>query len=445
MDSQKKICVLGLGYIGLPTASILASAGHKVVGVDTNLEVVKVLQNHGLHIHEPGLRELVGKVTSSGDLSFSPTPQLADTFILAVPTPMGRNRSADLQYVKSATRSILPYLREGNMVILESTVPPGTVERVVLPILSESGLDVGSDIFVAHSPERVLPGRILVELVENNRIVGGIDEESTRRAHDLYASFVEGKILCTDCTTAEMVKLIENTFRDINIAYANELAKICESIGINVWEAIELANYHPRVNVHKPGPGVGGHCIAIDPWFIVEVAPELAKLISLGRLTNDLMPTHVVRTVNTIVPPESKIAVLGLAFKGDVDDVRESPAICIVDKLEKQGYEVEVYDPYVKVFRGREIDDLQGAVENSDLVLVLTDHSDFKEVDVQSIADLVNTRRVFDTKNCLDREVWESARFIYYLLGDGKSRFSEFPVEQEAAIAIEVEVSPGES
>ena len=430
---EKQICVLGLGYIGLPTACILASVGHTVRGVDTNPEVVRILRSRGLHIYEPGFRELLELVTESGRLIFSSEPSTADVFVLAVPTPLNDDKSANLQYVKAATLSIVPYVRAGNLVILESTVPPGTLKNTVVPLLEKSGLSVGKELFVAHSPERVLPGRILHELVENSRIVGGIDEESTERARELYATFVKGQILCTDSTTAETVKLIENTYRDINIALANELAKICEALGINVWEAIELANYHPRVNVHRPGPGVGGHCIPIDPWFIVEAVSERAQLIRLGRSINDSMPDIVVDVVKTLVPRQGKIAVLGLAFKGNVDDIRESPAITVIDKLQEQGYATGIYDPYVKFFRGECISQIEPVLDGADLVLVLTDHAEFGKIDPNKIARRVNSKLVFDTRNCLNREAWEEAGFVYRLLGDGKSLEIVTSGQREAA------------
>lgn len=442
MTSLQKVCVLGQGYVGLPTAAVLASVGHTVVGVDTNEKIINMLRMNTLHVEEPGLQQLVHQAVSAGHLTFSTFPHRADVFVIAVPTPVNPNRSADLQYVESATRSLIPVLEAGNLVILESTVPPRTVEKVMLPILQETGLAMGSELLVAYSPERVLPGRVLAELVENSRVVGGISEESTKRAQELYASFVKGEILCTNVTTAEMVKLVENTYRDINIAYANELAKICEKIGINVWEAIELANYHPRVNVHRPGPGVGGHCIAVDPWFIVDVAPELARLVRLGRLTNDSMPDYVVAKTSSMVSPRSKIAILGVAFKGNVDDVRESPAVEVIRRLRECSYELGLYDPYVKRFEGSNTTDLRKAVTDAKLILVLTDHSKFRELNVVEISKLVAVKRVFDTRNCLHRVSWEAEGFEYVLMGDGSCRQRAATFAAEAAASTEDRVLP---
>ena len=293
---MKKICVLGLGYIGLPTAAVLATHGFSVVGVDVNAAVVGTINNGGIHIKEPGLNTLVQAAIKSGNLVVRTRPETADAFIIAVSTPL-KNREADLSYVKSAAESIVPYLERGNLVILESTVPPKTTEELLIPILEQTKLRAGEDFYLAHCPERVLPGNILKEIIENDRIIGGINPESAVKAKDLYSTFVSGIIYLTDATTAEMVKVIENTYRDVNIALANELSRICMKLGMNVWEVIELANKHPRVNLLSPGPGVGGHCLAVDPWFVVEKAPQVAKLIRLSRGINDEQPQFVVSMI----------------------------------------------------------------------------------------------------------------------------------------------------
>ncbi|MGD8865088.1 MAG: nucleotide sugar dehydrogenase, partial [Anaerolineales bacterium] len=266
------LCVLGLGYIGLPTASTFATHGVRVYGVDVDERVVALLQSGEIHIHEPGLRTLVQAAFGSGNLSVSDSPQPADAFIIAVPTPITEDKEADLSYVRQAAESIVPHLQEGNLVVLESTSPPRTTIDLLLPILERSGLKAGEGFYLVYSPERVLPGKILHELIENARVIGGIDNRSAQAARDLYSLFVRGQIHLTDATTAEMVKLMENTYRDVNIALANEFSRLGEHFGVDIWRAIELANLHPRVQILRPGPGVGGHCISVDPWFLVEAA-----------------------------------------------------------------------------------------------------------------------------------------------------------------------------
>ncbi|MBC8506598.1 MAG: nucleotide sugar dehydrogenase, partial [Chloroflexi bacterium] len=324
-----KICVLGMGYIGLPTASTFATHGVRVVGVDVNRQVVETLQNGGVHIHEPGLRTLFQAAYKSGNLTISPQPEESDAFIIAVPTPFKEGKKADLEFVVSASEAIVPYLKQGNLVVLESTSPPRTTIDVVAPILEKSGLKAGEDFHLAYSPERVLPGQILRELIDNARVIGGIDKASSDAGRDLYATFVRGEIICTTATTAEMVKLMENTYRDVNIAIANEFSRLAARFGVDVWEAIELANRHPRVEILNPGPGVGGHCISVDPWFFVEAAPDLTPLIATARNVNDAQPQVVVDMLQSALTDLSgkRIAVLGLAYKPDVDDLRESPAV----------------------------------------------------------------------------------------------------------------------
>ncbi len=345
-----KVCMLGLGYIGLPTACTLANAGVQVIGVDINAHVLDALRKGKLHIHEPGLHEISQQALSSGKLIISPTPEPADAFIIAVPTPFLENeqgeyhgmpyRKADMTAVASATHAILPHLRPGNLVVLESTSPPRTTVDLVKPILEQSGLQAGVDFHLAYSPERVLPGQILRELVENARVIGGMTPESAQAGGELYSIFVKGEIVLTDATTAEMVKLMENTYRDINIAIANEFLRLAEQFGVDVWQAISFANRHPRVKILSPGPGVGGHCISVDPWFFVEKSPEIARLIHTARLVNDAQPHHTAALVAQAlggILGGKRIAVLGLAFKPDVDDLRESPAIEVAQLLAKRG------------------------------------------------------------------------------------------------------------
>jgi UDP-N-acetyl-D-mannosaminuronic acid dehydrogenase len=324
-----KICVVGLGYIGLPTAAMFAASGNQVIGVDRNPKIVEALNQGKITIEEKGLDDLVLQVVNNGTLRGSLIPEEADAFIIAVPTPITIGKKSDMSYVISATESIVPYLKAGNVVVLESTSPVGTVDQQMVPILEKSGLQIGKELFLGHSPERVIPGQILQELINNSRIAGGINPASAEKIAEIYKTFVKGEIYLTDTRTAELCKLAENTYRDVNIAFANELAKICENLDINVWEAIKLCNKHPRVNIHQPGPGVGGHCIAVDPWFIVEKQPESAQIINLSRQTNDSMPSHVAARIQEILTGinNPRVTILGVTYKPNVDDMRESPIL----------------------------------------------------------------------------------------------------------------------
>ncbi|AEN87033.1 nucleotide sugar dehydrogenase [Priestia sp. Y58] len=421
----KKLCVVGLGYIGLPTAVMFANHGLYVHGVDVNEKAVELIKNKQLHIEENGLQERLESAVDNGHFTVGTTAEEADIFIIAVPSPINEDKTANLNYVREATKSIVPYVRKGNLVILESTVPPRTVEDVMLPVLKETGLELGSELFVSHSPERVIPGKVFEELVNNDRIVGGINEESSRLTVELYKTFVKGNIHVTDATTAEMVKVIENTYRDVNIAFANELAKISEKIGVNAWEAIKLANYHPRVNIHLPGPGVGGHCIAVDPWFLTELQPELAKIISLSRQTNDSMPEYTALKTKSLLDEKGiqhgRVAVLGLAFKGNIDDMRESPSTDVLHHLEKLGVDYTAFDPHIKENKiERQTQSLDEAVAHADVILILTDHNEFKELLPSAVENHMRTKVIFDTKNCIQRDQWKAAGFDVVLLGDSK-------------------------
>jgi UDP-N-acetyl-D-mannosaminuronic acid dehydrogenase len=354
----KKICVLGLGYIGLPTATTFSMHGLQVVGVDVNPDVLATLRKGELHIHEPGLHEALEAALLSGNLTVNERPLEADAFIIAVPTPFYEDKSgqyngqtyklADMRAVTSATEAIVPVLKKGNLVVLESTSPPRTTAELLVPILERSGLKAGVDFHLAYSPERVLPGRILHELIENARVIGGVTPESAAAGRDLYAIFVKGQIVITDATTAEMVKLMENTYRDVNIAIANEFSRLAERFGVDAWEAIKIASLHPRVKILNPGPGVGGHCISVDPWFFVESAPELSTLIFAARRVNDSQPQFALELVRKAIGvlDGKRIAALGLAFKPDVDDLRESPAAEVVRLLQKEGAIVTAFEPY---------------------------------------------------------------------------------------------------
>ena len=421
----KTICVLGLGYIGLPTASTFATSGLNVIGVDVNPDIIKKLQNGQIHIHEPGLRTLVQAALRSHNLKISPEATEADAFIIAVPTPFYGDKKADLSYVIAAAEAIVPHLRKGNLVVLESTSPPRTTNDILVPILEKSGLKAGSDFFVAYSPERVLPGQILRELIENARVIGGIDEISAEAGKDLYAIFVKGEIITTTATTAEMVKLMENTYRDINIAVANEFSRLADRFGVDVWEAIKIANLHPRVNILNPGPGVGGHCISVDPWFFVEAAPDITPLIHTARLVNDSQPDFVIHLLGQIIGDlkNKKIAALGLAYKPDVDDLRESPAVEVVKKLAASGAFISAYEPFKTSFQLdniRMVTNLEDAIRDSDLILLLVAHTQFKELDPVLIASKTEAQILLDTVGGWNMEGWNSAGFECHRLGSSE-------------------------
>lgn len=417
------ICVIGLGYIGLPTASMFATHGYKVHGVDVNQDLVSMINCGRSYIDEPGLNTLVRAAVFSKNLIAHNKPSSADAYIICVPTPLDPIKNVpNMNYVREAAESIVPYLKKESLVVLESTSPLGTTENLLVPILEKSGLKAGKDIFVAHCPERVLPGKILTEMVENDRIIGGINEESAKRIKNMYQSFVGGNIYLTDSKTAELCKLMENTYRDVNIALANELAIISEKLGINVWEAIKLANKHPRVNILSPGPGVGGHCIPIDPWFIVETAPEDAKLIRLSRNINDEMVIFVTGMIKEIIGNKGAVSIFGAAYKGNVDDARESPTLRLVELLSKAGCDIRVCDPHVQRFK-YELQDIESSVLDSDCIVLMSDHDEFKNLTLDEIRDLgkkMKQKHLIDTRNCLDHELWKSADFSVRILGNGK-------------------------
>lgn len=420
---MEKICVVGLGYIGLPTAVMFANHGYDVHGVDVNQKAVDMLSDGQIHIEEPFLQDYLNKALEKGTFSVSTKPAEADMFIIAVPSPIAEDKTANMDYIRAATESIVPFLKKGDLVVLESTVPPRTVLDVMMPILVKSNLEIGTELFVSHSPERVIPGKVFEELVKNDRIIGGINEESSKRTQVYYESFVKGEFILTDATTAEMVKVMENTYRDVNIAFANEIAKISDNVGVDAWEAIRLANHHPRVNIHLPGPGVGGHCIAVDPWFLVEKEQELSKIIHLSRTTNDGMPQYTADKIDDILKEvaDAKVAVFGLAFKGNIDDIRESPSMEVLEHLKAKNLRISSFDPHVKEnkapFQTQSYDE---AVEGADLIVILTDHKAFKEYDPKTLGGTMRHKAIFDTKNAISRETYEQAGFTVYRLGDGK-------------------------
>jgi UDP-N-acetyl-D-mannosaminuronic acid dehydrogenase len=414
-----KITVAGLGYIGLPTAAILAESGHEVVGYDVDRERVAALAAGEIPCVESGVHDLVRRVLQSGRLHPSPRPYPADAFIICVPTPTIEHR-ADLRAVESAFSAIAPLLAEGNLIVVESTVPPGSTLAIAERVLQPLGRDL-DDVHLAHCPERVLPGRIVEELYRNDRIVGGRRTIDAEIARSIYASFARGKIHLTDLVTAETVKVVENAYRAVNIAFANELAILAGTLGVDPWETIELANCHPRVNILAPGPGVGGHCIPVDPQFLAEADPFATELIQTARRVNERMPHVVVRQIREMVPARSgaKITLLGAAYKADVDDARETPSLVVERLLRESGYDVLVYDPLVSRYQGKLTADFAVAARGSDLLVLMTAHSAILELEPQAVAKLVRSRKLLDTRNALDASRWADNGFEVRLLGCG--------------------------
>jgi len=409
-----KVCVVGLGYIGLPTATLAAAVGHDVVGVDVNPDVVSSLNAGMPHIKEPGLSELLRDVVGQGRLRACRECVTADVFIVAVPTPITDRKTADLSYVECAARSVAPFLRSDSLFVIESTIPPGCTQRDIVPILELCGLRAGVDFHVAHCPERVIPGRVLHELVQNDRVIGGVNRESALAAKRFYSTFVEGDMLLTGLTEAELTKLAENAYRDVNIAFANELALVSEKLGVDVWEVIQMANRHPRVSVLSPGPGVGGHCIAVDPWFLVEACPNETGLMATARAVNDTRPEHVAAHIieethgHGIDRPV--VACLGLTYKANVDDLRGSPSLTVISKLVEAGCEVRVCDPYVNGQNPYRCLSVDQAVQGADALVLLVDHKEFVELDLARARSQMRNDIIIDTRGAWRRECRESPR-----------------------------------
>lgn len=389
---NKKICVIGLGYIGLPTAALLANRNFNVHGVDIVKTTVDTINRGEIHIVEPELDTFVKAAVNSGKLKADLNPSEADVFIIAVPTPFHKGFVPNIDYVLSATEAIVPFIKDGNLIILESTSPIGTTDKIE-ELLQKKGVNV-SKIHIAHCPERVLPGHIMRELVENDRIVGGTTLDATTIAAAFYRTFVEGEVLETDAKTAEMAKLTENSFRDTNIAFANELSILCDKFGINVWELIRLSNRHPRVNILQPGAGVGGHCIAVDPWFIVHAGGSDAKMIRTAREVNTYKTEWAIEKIKNAAlifennnGRKAKIACMGLAFKPDIDDLRESPALYITRTLIHQNFDVLAVEPNIQNFHEFKITDYQEAIEKADIITFLVAHKEFKKLHINTELD----------------------------------------------------------
>ena len=390
---KKKIVVIGTGYVGLPAALLLARAGQTVIGVDIDENIVRSINDGVLHIREADLQKIMNEPEVRQNIIAQTVPCEADVFLIAVPTPIDpRKKVAEMKYVCEAVESIVPYLRAENLIILESTVPPLTCRNIITPIVEKGGLRVGKDLFLAHCPERILPGDVFHEIIHNDRVIGAADQASRHMAQDIYKLFVNGNLYQTDDITAEICKLMENTYRDVNIALANEFAAVMEGLGIDPMKAIRLANKHPRVNILKPGIGVGGHCIALDPWFIKEVDPENSRLIFTSRLINDEMPDRIAARIRYAVRNihDPNIVAIGASYKANIDDMRESPALRIVNLLKEDGYVVENYDPLIK---GMEYASLKEVCRGKDCLVILVEHdvviSELKS-NFQDIADSMN-------------------------------------------------------
>jgi UDP-N-acetyl-D-mannosaminuronic acid dehydrogenase len=407
----KKVSVIGLGYVGLPTAATIAMRGITVIGVDVSEHVVNTINNAEIHIVEPGLDIIVRSSVTSGHLRAVLTPQPSDAFVIAVPTPFRDGKKPDVSYIEAAVAAIAPVVKEGNLIVLESTSPVGTT-HLVSKRLSEYRPDLkcpheygdDADLRVAHCPERILPGDVMREVVENDRVIGGISGACTRRAAEFYRIFCTGNLLMSDSRTAEMAKLSENAYRDVNIAFANELARICEKLDLDVWDLIKFANYHPRVNILQPGAGVGGHCIAVDPWFIVDAAPDEARLIRLSREINDSKPLEVARKIKLKAKKYVRptIALMGLSYKPDIDDLRESPSLVILrslmneDNIEIIGVEPNI-DPAGEKGFPVQLSTIDEAIDRADIIVFLVRHSEFSNIKFSELSG----KEIIDVAGCL--------------------------------------------
>ncbi|SEI77150.1 UDP-N-acetyl-D-mannosaminuronic acid dehydrogenase [Alkalibacterium gilvum] len=403
---ENKVNVIGLGYIGLPTALMMAKNGVDIVGTDINEALISKLANNELTFEEKGLKELFKDAVDEG-ITFSTEYQKTDMYIVGVPTPyVSDNKKLDPTYVLTAVESILKNCMENTVIIIESTIAPGTIDKFVRPLIKEKGFTIGKDIHLVHAPERIIPGNMIYELEYNSRTIGADDVEVGQKVKDIYASFCKGEIVLTDIRSAEMSKVIENTFRDVNIAFANELAKICRSDDMDVYEIIRIANKHPRVNILQPGPGVGGHCISVDPWFLVGDYPDLTNLILSARKINDSMPEHVLKRLGDIMNEHNvkdlgRVGLYGLAYKENVDDTRESPTLQLLDKMQDNlAFGVKVYDPFIKEkMVENQVFDFDEFVDNTDIIVIMLAHDHLKE-NLGKITDKI----ILDTKNLLDPE-----------------------------------------
>lgn len=408
--NARSVCVVGLGYIGLPTAAILADQGYRVFGVDVCQDIVDSVNRGEVHIHEPHLRDLVQRVVRDGRLTACNKPCEADVFMICVPTPLSGDSTPDVSYVEAAARAIRPCVMPGSIVILESTSPPGTTVSAILGLAIPDQLEIGQDVFVAYCPERVIPGRVLVEAVENDRIVGGITDACADMVKSFYETFVVGEVHTTDATTAEIVKLAENAYRDVNIAFANEMSMIADRFAADAFKIIELANRHPRVNILKPGPGVGGHCISVDPWFLADAAPSHSTLIRSARTVNNRKPAYVVEQICELIGDRDDLVVgcLGLTYKADVCDLRESPSLEIVRCLRALNVaRVVACDDFVAPAKVPDIEllRLDALLAEADIVVLLTDHQVFLDIAEQDLQGKI----LLDTRGAWRNQASQSA------------------------------------
>ena len=412
-----KVCVIGLGYIGLPTACILALNGHDVIGIDIDKAVVYKVNKGIVPIKENELESTLETLISQKKIIAKTLIESSDAYIICVPTPLDDNFSCNMHYVYNAIESILPFICHGNMIIIESTVPPGTIENNIKPLIESKGFNIGKDIYLAYCPERVLPGNILKEMVYNDRLVGVTTDKCGEVVSDFYKTFVKGDIFITDTKIAEMTKLVENIYRDVNIALANQLSILCNELGINSMEVFQLANEHPRVNFLSPGPGVGGHCLPVDPYFVLEDKSDTSSIIALSRKINDNMPNYIASLVKKIIKdiPFPKVSIWGITYKGNVNDMRNSPSIQLINSLKEFNCDLWIYDPVVKdeSFKSKE-----ESLKDSNLLLILTDHDEFKAIDPKLILKTMRNPIVLDTKNILDSICFMLNGVIVYNFGN---------------------------
>lgn len=410
-----KVCVIGIGYIGLPTACILNNNGFEVVGVDINEEYLLKIKSGDFYSKEKSLMQLVSNSLQNNFFSLKTVPEQADVFIICTPTPINEEKKPDLTNLINGINSVIPFLEKDNMIVIESTVPPKTTENIIKPIIERGGFKVGKDIFLAHCPERVIPGNIIHEMIYNNRIIGGCTEKCGEIIGDFYSQFILGEIIITKSYIAEMVKLLENTYRDVNIALVNEITIICNEMAIDPYEVINLANKHPRVNLLKPGIGVGGHCLPVDSYFIIDNALNNSKLIKTSRSVNDSIPKYIADKLIKLLKEinGSKIGIWGLAYKGNTDDLRNSPALEITEQLKLEGFNIHLYDPFIKNI-GSE-NDKYNSIFQSDILLVLVNHDEFKDEDYFQICKLMNNPIIFDGVNILDRSELTKEVILYDL------------------------------
>ena len=388
-----KIVVIGTGYVGLPLAIMLAYSGYEVIGVDIEENIISAINKDVLHVAEEDIKRIFRESQVKKNLRAQKTPCEADVFIISVPTPLDeKKRIADLTQVIAAVESILPYLRHGNLVVIESTIPPLTCKEVIAPLLKKTNLKIGEDIFLCHCPERILPGNVFEEIVYNDRVIGGLDDKASQMAREVYASFVKGNLYLTDDVTAELVKLMENTYRDVNIALANEFAAVAEGLEVDIMQAIELTNKHPRVDILSPGIGTGGHCIPIDPWFIKQVDPVNSRLIHTARLINDDVPLKIAAKIRNALRDikNPRIVALGVSYKPDTYDVRNSPALRIIELLRADGYQVKAYDPLAE---GYQYSSARDVAKGADCVVVLVEHQTIKEELTRNEAEIKSVMR----------------------------------------------------